>query len=73
MQRDRSHLIRHQRVGDSVRAVRAVWNSQVFLTETRFVTDGQYRNFIIGWKISYCDTNCLSETLVLEQIYQYKE
>jgi len=37
MQRDLSHVILRQRVGGSVRAVRAVRITRVFLTETRVV------------------------------------
>ena len=40
MQRDLSRLILRQRVRGSVRAVRAVRNTWVFLTETRFVANG---------------------------------
>jgi len=36
---DGQHLILHQRVRGSVRAVRAVRNTRVFLTETRVVAD----------------------------------
>jgi hypothetical protein len=36
---DRSNLIVCQRVGGSVRAVRAIRNTQVFLMETWFVAD----------------------------------
>ena len=35
-----SGLFLHQRVRGSVRAVRAVRNTRVFLTETKFVADG---------------------------------
>jgi hypothetical protein len=36
---DGKHVILHQRVRGSVRAVRAVRNTRVFLTETRVVVD----------------------------------
>jgi hypothetical protein len=38
---DRQRVILRQRVRGSVRAVRAVWNTRVFQTETRVVADEQ--------------------------------
>jgi len=42
MQCDLSHEVLHQRVQGSIRAIRAISNTRVFLMETRVVADGPY-------------------------------
>ena len=43
---DGKHVIIHQRVQGSVRAVRAVQNTRVFQTETRFVADALWPEYV---------------------------
>jgi len=56
------HLILHQRVRGSIRAVRAVRNTRVFQTQTRVVADvtaanAEYFTITASFTyISYCDT-----------------
>jgi len=44
---DGKRVIVHQRLQGSVRAIRAVWNTQVFQTETRVVADGSGNWFLV--------------------------
>jgi hypothetical protein len=74
---NRKHVIFCHRVRGSVRAVRAVWNTNVFLTATRVVADGSpvytdrgalhflgnYLAKLVSITIAYVDPNITGKTV----------